>query len=60
MTCPYAVNRTVVTQTTFEYDKDGNQEAQQTIESNAAQFVACAKENCGAWKNGGCAYRGTE
>ncbi len=60
MTCPYAVDRKVITQTTFEYDEAGNQIMQQTIEKNQAKFVACPQKACGAWKDGRCQYRGIE
>lgn len=60
MTCPYAVNRQVVTQTTLEYDEGGNQTMQQTLENSTAQFVLCVQEHCGAWRDGRCQYRGIE
>lgn len=36
MKCPYAVNRKTVSQTTFEYDENGVQVFQQTVENNKA------------------------
>lgn len=56
MYCPYAVNRHLVQQTTWEYDESGNQTLQQTIEHNTAEFVECKKESCGAWHDGKCRY----
>ena len=39
MYCPYAVNRHLVQQTTYEYNDDNYQTLQQTIEHNTAEFV---------------------
>lgn len=60
MKCPYAVNRKTVSQTTFEYDENGVQIFRQTVDNNTASFVASLEENCGAWKDGCCQYRGIE
>lgn len=57
MTCPYAVNRTVSIQTKFEYDDDGRQTFQQSIEAHNAKFLLCVREECGAWRDGRCQYR---
>lgn len=54
MKCPYAVNRHNVSQTAFQYDDDGVQTFQQTIEHNTAEFVDCLKDECGAWRDGRC------
>ena len=56
MYCPYAVNRHLVQQTTYEYNDDNYQTLQQTIEHNTAEFVECKKELCGAWHDGKCHY----
>ena len=56
MYCPYAVNRQLVQQTTYEYNDDNYQTLQQTIEHNTAEFVECKKELCGAWHDGKCRY----
>lgn len=56
MYCPYAVNRHLVQQTTYEYNDDNYQILQQTIEHNTAEFVECKKELCGAWHDGKCRY----
>lgn len=56
MYCPYAVNRHLVQQTTYEYNDDNYQTLQQTIEHNTAEFVECKKESCGAWRDGKCHY----
>ena len=58
MKCPYAVSRHTVTQTTFEYDEDRAETFRQTIEKNTAEFSECPKEDCGAWQDGRCGYRG--
>ena len=36
MKCPYAVNRRTVSQTMFEYNEEGVQTFQQTVENNTA------------------------
>lgn len=56
MKCPYAVNRHMVQQTIYEYDDDGEMTFQQVIEQNAADFVDCLKDDCGAWRDGRCQY----
>lgn len=38
MKCPYTVNRKTVSQTTFEYDENGMQVLQTTVENNNASF----------------------
>lgn len=58
MTCPYAVNRHTVSQTNFEYNEEGVQTFQQTVENNTASFVDCLEEYCGAWRDGRCEYCG--
>lgn len=60
MKCPYAVNRRTVSQTNFEYDEEGAQTLQQTVENNTASFLDCLEKDCGAWKNGQCEYHGSE
>lgn len=56
MKCQYAVNRHLVQQTIYEYDDDGEMTFQQVIEQNAADFVDCLKDDCGAWRDGRCQY----
>lgn len=56
MKCPYAVNRHLVQQTIYEYDDDGEMTFRQVIEQNAADFVDCLKDDCGAWRDGRCQY----
>lgn len=56
MKCPYAVNRKTVSQTIYEYNEDGIPTFQQTVEENKATFPDCLKQQCGAWKDGHCAY----
>lgn len=56
MFCPYAVNRNVVTQCSFEYGEDGEMTISQTIEHNNAEFIKCKENECGAWREGRCCY----
>ena len=58
MKCSYAVNRHTVSQTNFEYNEEGVQTFQQTVENNTASFVDCLEENCCAWRDGRCEYCG--
>lgn len=60
MKCPYAVNRRTVSQTNFEYDEEGVQTFQQTVENNTASFLDCLGKECAAWKDDHCEYRGPE
>lgn len=59
MKCPYAVDRRTVSQTSFEYDEDGVEVFRQTVEDNTASFLECLREECGAWQDGRCQYRGS-
>ena len=54
--CPYAVDRHLIQQTTYEYDDSGNITMNQVIEHNTAEFVQCKENLCGAWQNGRCFY----
>ena len=60
MKCPYAVDRRTVMQTSFEYNEEGAEVFRQTVENNTASFVECLREECGAWQDGRCRYRGVE
>jgi hypothetical protein len=54
MICPYAVNRVIKTE--IKYDDEGKET--ESIQVQFAKFLLCAQEECGAWKDGRCAYRG--
>lgn len=56
MFCPYAVDRNVVQQTTYEYSESGEITQMQLIERNHAAFAKCKQEQCGAWHDGQCGY----
>ena len=58
MKCPYAVNRDIISQSSYEYDEEGRQTVTTEIIHNDANFVNCMKEECGAYKNGRCNYKG--
>ena len=49
MKCPYAVSRKIVTHTTMQYDENGNQTGYTEYQNNAAEFVNCLGEECGAY-----------
>lgn len=55
---PLCCDRHLVSQTTYDYDEDGVETFRQTVEDNTAEFVDCLKEDCGAWRDGRCAYCG--
>lgn len=56
MFCPYAVNRHIVQQTTYEYNEDGTTKMHTTVDHNTATFIKCKKQECGAWRDGKCCY----
>lgn len=60
MKCPYAVNRTLRMQTTFNYNAESVETSQETIELNKADFCECLESECGAYDtaNKRCNYRG--
>ena len=58
--CPYAVDRRTVAQVSYEYNEEGVPVFQQTVENNTASFLECLREECGAWQDGRCRYRGVE
>jgi hypothetical protein len=55
MKCPYNVS-IETEQTVFEYDKFGFQVFQQTIVKS--EMPDCIKEECAAWCDGKCHYKG--
>ncbi len=59
MKCPYAVTRKLIQQTVYTYSDDGQQTAQQVFETNSAEYIPCLEQECAAWQNGHCCYRGT-
>lgn len=61
MKCPYAVNRSIVTQTEIEYEKEEETflESNSTVSQiNTAWFVDCLEDDCGAFYDGRCHYNG--
>lgn len=56
MKCPYAVDRHRVVQVVIDYNDEGVEIGSQTVEHNTATFVNCLQNQCGAWKDGRCAY----
>lgn len=57
MICPYACNLEEVTQSTFDYDEEGRQSMHQIKVVQKRIYVPCAEEDCGMWRDGGCARR---
>lgn len=60
MKCPYAVTRKVVTQTSMQYDENGNQTSYTEYQNNTAEFVNCLGEECGVYNKDTqkCEYKG--
>lgn len=59
MKCLYAVTRKLMQKIVYTYDDDGLQTDQQTVETNLAEFVKCLEQECAAYQDGRCCYRGT-
>lgn len=59
MKCPYAVTRKLMQKIVYTYDDDGQQIEQQTFETNLAEYVQCLEQECAAYQDGRCCYRGT-
>lgn len=58
MKCPYAVDRTIVTQCTIEYDDESDKQTSWTeVQNQKVQFSDCFHESCGAYRDGRCHYK---
>ena len=61
MICPYCVTAvTQINQNTYEYDESGNQTYHQHVLKEEKTRAECAKEECGAWRNGMCCFKSDE
>lgn len=58
MKCPYAVNIQQYTQSMNGYDEDGNLVNESTMMVELHPFADCLKEECAAWRDGACGYKG--
>lgn len=58
MKCPYAITRIVTIHYENHFDENDRNDFSNSTETNAAIFVNCQKENCGAWQDGKCNYKG--
>ena len=59
MICPYNLaKRKSITQTTQEQGSYMDAPDTQTIEVITLEFQDCPKEECGAWKDGHCNFKG--
>lgn len=59
MKCPYAIDQTVqINVNCYEYNENGNcvKHRQKLVEQHG--LMDCLKENCAAWRDGHCEYRG--
>ena len=58
MKCPYTANYRIITQCSREYDEDGQMTISTDIQNQEVQLIDCLKEECAAYKDGQCNYRG--
>ena len=58
MKCPYTVDSHQHTQDTYEYDDEGRVVAEIRKVIEKRPFVDCVENNCAAWSDGRCNYRG--
>lgn len=58
MKCPYVVHTQAITQQSNRFSEDGSLRVLVEIQNSVAVFPDCLKEDCGAWKNGQCCYKG--
>ena len=58
MKCPYAVHRKIVTKYEYEYDEDGKTTEAKEVSTSQAFLIDCVEDECGAWQNGKCNYKG--
>lgn len=57
MICPYIVHRRLVVQLVRSFD-DEIDTGHEYVENNLAVCMECQKENCAAWQDGKCNYKG--
>jgi hypothetical protein len=58
MKCPYIQRQITVEETVQDFDDNFNCTAITTETVKNIELPDCLKENCGAWNDGRCAYRG--
>lgn len=58
MKCPYNVNYQIVTQSKMEYNDEGQMTINTNIQNQTVQMIECIKEECAAFEDGKCRYRG--
>lgn len=58
MIYPYICHVTQVNQNRYEYDEEGRNTFHEHVLQERKVPFTCAKENCGAWRDGRCAYGG--
>jgi hypothetical protein len=58
MKCPYENDIEQVNQTSYDYNESGQNTFYEHKLFEHRTFVDCLKENCGAWQDGKCNYRG--
>ena len=59
MKCPYTIDQTAQTNVNqYEYNENGACILHRHILIEQHDLMDCLKEECAAWKNGRCEYRG--
>ena len=58
MKCPYIQKQITLEECTQEFDDNQCCTSLTTATVKSIELPECLKENCGAWNNGRCAYRG--
>lgn len=57
MKCPYFYNIKQVTTVKYVYDVEGRETNRETLFGEEQHPTECPKEECGAWRDGGCYYK---
>lgn len=60
MICPYICHVDQIQQTLYTRDEDGAETMSTVVLHEAKIPMTCAKEDCGAWHDGRCAYAHAE
>ena len=58
MICPYIGHVIQTNQNRYEYDEEGRNTFHEHILAEQKVSLTCAREDCGAWRDGRCTYGG--
>ena len=56
MICPYICHVIQTNQNRYEYDEEGRNTFHEHILAEQKVPLTCAREDCGAWRDGRCTY----